>query len=75
MPSFVGNIKIVSIGSSAIVQFGDAIFLSPRSTSKTFAGSGSFNTGDFPVTNNAVNATNTVDDDAVDDSISKVGVG
>ncbi|GGG09840.1 spore germination protein [Paenibacillus abyssi] len=71
MPAFVGNIKIVSVGSSAIVQFGDAIFLSPKSTSKTFAGSGSFNTGDFPLTNSGLNMTNTLDNDVIDDTVTK----
>lgn len=73
MPSIVGNVKIVSVGSGAIVQFGDAIFLSPTSTSKTFAGAGSFNTGDLPMTNNAISNTNTNDPDVVDSSNSKVG--
>jgi len=73
MPAIIGNIKIVSVGSSAIVQFGDAIFLSPSSASKTFAGAGSFLTGDLPTTNNGLSATNVYDPDAVDGSVSKVG--
>lgn len=73
MPAIIGNIKIVSVGSSAIVQFGDAIFLSPSSAAKTFAGAGSFLTGDVPQTYNGLNATNTFDPDGVDDSVSKVG--
>lgn len=72
MPAVVGYVRIVSVGSSAIVQFGDAVFLSPTSTSKTFAGAGSFLTGDLPMTNNGINATNTNDSDAVDTSVSKV---
>jgi hypothetical protein len=66
MPAIVGNIKIVSNGG--IAHIGDALILSPRSTSKTFAGSGSFITGDLPVTNNGVSSTNTNDPDAVDSS-------
>jgi hypothetical protein len=69
MPSIVGNIKILSVGTSAVVQFGDAFILAPKSSSKTFAGSGSFNTGDFPVTNNGLSLTNTLDNDVVDDSV------
>jgi hypothetical protein len=72
MPAIIGNIKIVSVGSSAIVQFGDAIFLSPSSSSKTFAGAGSFLTGDVPQTYNGISLTNTNDPDVVDDSVSKV---
>jgi hypothetical protein len=71
MPAIVGNVKIISIGSGGLVQFGDALILSPQSTSKTFAGSGSFNTGDLPVTNNGVSSTQTYDADVVDDTISK----
>lgn len=72
MPAVVGFVRIVSVGSSAVIQFGDAVFVNPISTSKTFAGSGSFLTGDLPVTNNGINATNTNDSDAVDTSVSKV---
>jgi hypothetical protein len=72
MPAIVGFVRIVSVGSSAIVQFGDAVFLSPSSTSKTFAGAGSFLTGDLPNTNNGINATITNDPDGVDTSVSKV---
>ncbi|MNT68250.1 putative spore germination protein GerPA [compost metagenome] len=72
MPAIVGYVKIVSVGSSSIVQFGDAVFLSPTSSSKTFAGSGSFITGDLPVTNNGISSTNTNDPDLVDSSNSKV---
>ncbi|WP_199622476.1 spore germination protein [Paenibacillus alkalitolerans] len=73
MPAIVGNIKIVSVGSAAIVQFGDAIQLSPQSTAKTFAGAGSFNTGDFPQTYNAISATNTNDPDVNDSAQTDVG--
>ncbi|MDF2922652.1 MAG: spore gernimation protein GerPA [Paenibacillaceae bacterium] len=72
MPAIVGYVRIVSVGPSAIVQFGDAVFLSPTSTSKTFAGAGSFLTGDLPVTNNGLSLTNTNDPDGVDTSVSKV---
>ncbi|WP_438432572.1 spore germination protein [Gorillibacterium sp. sgz500922] len=72
MPSVVGGFKINTVGPSSIVHIGDSLILNPASTSKTFAGSGSFNTGDFPVTNNAVSATVTNDPDGIDDSLSKV---
>ncbi|MFM9281232.1 spore germination protein [Paenibacillus jiagnxiensis] len=73
MPAIVGNIKIISVGSSGVVQFGDALVISPQSSSKTFAGSGSFNTGDLPVTNNGLSATQTFDPDVVDNTIAKGG--
>jgi len=72
MPSIVGSFKINTVGPSSIIHIGDSLVISPTSTSKTFAGSGSFNTGDFPVTNNAVSATNTFDPDGVDSSVTKV---
>ncbi|HEX7055886.1 MAG TPA: spore germination protein [Bacilli bacterium] len=74
MPAIVGNVKILAVGPSSIVHIGDSIFLSPMSTSKTYAGSGSFNTGDFPTNYNALNATRTLDTDLIDDSVSRVGL-
>lgn len=73
MPSIVGNIKIITVGPSSIVHIGDSLVLAPTSTSKTFAGSGSFNTGDLPITNNGINATNTNDPDVIDSSSKRVG--
>ncbi|MFE5319512.1 spore germination protein [Paenibacillus sp. NPDC056579] len=73
MPSIVGNIKILSVGPSSIVQIGDAVQLSPQSTSKTYAGAGSFNIGDLPTTNNAISNTNTNDPDLFDSIQKNVG--
>ncbi|WP_182200067.1 spore germination protein [Paraliobacillus salinarum] len=69
MPAIVGPIKIVSVGGG-VVNFGDSFYLSPKSSSKTSAGSGAFNTGDFINTNSGLNATNTLDPDAVDQVMS-----
>jgi len=66
MPCIVGNVKVVSVGGSGVVQFGDCLQVSPQSTSKTFAGSGSFNTGDIPQTYNAISNTTTNDADVKD---------
>jgi spore germination protein PA/spore germination protein PF len=71
MPSIIGNVKIVS--SSGVVQFGDCLNISPTSTSKSYAGSGSFITGDFPVSNNGISATNTNDPDIADASNAATG--
>lgn len=68
MPCIVGNVKIVSVGSASVVQFGDCLQISPSSVSKTYAGAGSFLTGDLSRTNNAVSATNTNDPD-IEDSV------
>lgn len=66
MPAIVGSIKINNVGLSAIVHIGDAIQLSPFSSAKTFAGAGSFNTGDNLRTFNTFSATNTYDADLAD---------
>ncbi|NOU93341.1 spore gernimation protein GerPA [Paenibacillus sp. LMG 31456] len=73
MPSIVGNIKVISVGNSSIVQIGDAVQLSPSSSSKTFAGAGSFNIGDFAHTNNAISSTITNDQDVEDLGQTNVG--
>jgi spore germination protein PA len=74
MPAIVGHVKILSVGPSSIVHFGDSLILSPSSSTKTFAGAGSFNTGDFPQLFNAASATNTNDSDLVEANAGKVGV-
>lgn len=73
MPSIVGNMKVVSVTSGGVVHIGDAIQVSPESTSKSYGGSGSFNTGDFMNANSAASATNTIDLDVADSNISSVG--
>ncbi len=73
MPCIIGNVKILSVGGSGVVQFGDTIQISPSSTSKTYAGSGSFITGDLSRSNNAVSATITNDPDVQDSSENTVG--
>ncbi|CAG7604986.1 putative spore germination protein GerPA [Paenibacillus solanacearum] len=66
MPAVVGAIKILSVGPSSIVHIGDSIQLAPTSTTKTFAGAGSFNTGDYVRTYSVVSNTNTIDNDVND---------
>lgn len=69
MPSIVGPLKINSIGGG-VVNFGDSFYLSPKSTSKTSAGSGSLNTGDFINTNTGWSSTNPLDPDVSDQNVS-----
>ncbi|WP_226037699.1 spore germination protein [Aquibacillus saliphilus] len=69
MPSIVGPIKINSV-DGGVINFGDSFYLSPKSASKTAAGSGAFNTGDFINTNSGLSATNTVDPDVTDQVVS-----
>lgn len=66
MPAIVGVINIVSIGSSAVLNIGDVYSIAPKSSAKTFAGAGSFNTGDYNTVTNHYSNTNTYESDAVD---------
>ncbi|MBD8067591.1 spore germination protein [Bacillus sp. PS06] len=66
MPAIVGAVKVNSIGNSSIFNIGDVFNISPASTAKTFAGAGSFNTGDGMHVNNQRSVTNTYDTDAID---------
>ena len=52
MPAIVGAIQVVSVGSSGVFHVGDVYKIAPISTAKTYAGAGSFNTGEsLSVTN------------------------
>lgn len=68
MPSIIGNIKIDSIGSAGVVNLGDTLYISPKSTSKTYAGAGSFRTGDFQISKQGLNCQTISDPDVVDTS-------
>lgn len=46
MPAIVGAVKVITLGSSSIFHIGDVYMMQPNSSAKTFAGGGSFNTGD-----------------------------
>ncbi|MCA0172408.1 MULTISPECIES: spore germination protein [Bacillaceae] len=67
MPSIVGPVKINSAGG--VVNFGDSFNTTPKSTSKTYTGSGGFNTGDFHIVNNGFSLTNSLDPDVADENI------
>lgn len=66
MPSITGPIKINAV--SGVFNVGDTLNIAPKDTSKTYAGSGSFSTGDFLQTNNGFSSTNTLDPDVSDSS-------
>lgn len=68
MPAIVGPVKINSVGSSGVVDFGDTLQITPKSTSKTYTGSGSLATGDFHVINNGISSTFVPDSDIIDSS-------
>ncbi|QKY68543.1 spore germination protein [Lentibacillus sp. CBA3610] len=46
MPAKVGAVKVNTIDNSSIFNIGDVYSMCPESTAKTYAGGGSFNTGD-----------------------------
>ena len=51
MPAIIGPVQIVNV-AGGVVQFGDALYISPKAASKTNAGAGGFNTGGLIITNN-----------------------
>ena len=65
MPAITGPVQIFNIGGG-VVHFGDSAVISPKSTSKTYAGAGSDNTGGFVVTGSGFSASNTLDSNLVD---------
>ncbi|HEU4964361.1 MAG TPA: spore germination protein [Bacilli bacterium] len=69
MPAILGNLKVINVSSGGVLHIGDVGIISPKTTAKTYSGSGSFNTGDFPQTYNVVSSTNTNDNDVIDDNI------
>jgi spore germination protein PF len=72
MPAIIfGPIKIDSV--EGIIITGDSFYVAPNSTSKTAAGSGGFNTGDFIQVNNFGSITNTIDPDVADSNLNKIG--
>ncbi|WP_018131637.1 spore germination protein [Effusibacillus pohliae] len=69
MPAILGALKVISVGSGGVVHIGDVGIIAPKTATKTYAGSGSFNTGDFPSTYNVISSTNTNDQDLVDENM------
>lgn len=69
MPAFVGAVKVNSVGGSSVFNIGDVFTISPRSNAKTYAGAGSFNTGDGLYVLNRQSSTNTYDKDLIDQPV------
>ncbi|TYR79558.1 spore germination protein [Priestia megaterium] len=69
MPAIVGVVNVNSVSSASILHIGDVYTIAPISTAKTFAGAGSFNTGDGLYIVNQQSSTNTQDSDANDQNI------
>jgi spore germination protein PA len=72
MPAIVGVVKVISVGSSGVFNIGDVLTMSPSSTAKTYAGAGSFNTGDHLNVRSNYSKTNTYDQDIKDSTIRSV---
>ncbi|ART75741.1 spore germination protein [Sutcliffiella horikoshii] len=70
MPSIIGPVKVTNVGGG-IINFGDTFYISPKRTGKTTEGSGGSNTGNVVNTNSGLNATNVIDPDATDQSVSE----
>ncbi|MDF2857115.1 MAG: spore gernimation protein GerPA [Neobacillus sp.] len=66
MPAIVGVAQVISIGSSSVFHIGDVYKIMPFSSAKTFAGAGSFNTGEQLKVHNNLSNTNTNDSDVID---------
>ncbi|MFC4403214.1 spore germination protein [Gracilibacillus xinjiangensis] len=69
MPAIVGAVKVISIDSSSIFNIGDVYKIQPYTQAKTFAGGGSFNSGDGIRIHLENAQTNIVDDDYNDQNI------
>ncbi|TCN27937.1 spore germination protein [Mesobacillus foraminis] len=65
MPAIIGPVQIVNVGGGT-VQFGDTLFISPKSNTKSTTGAGSSNTGGFIITNNGLSSSNVLDSSLVD---------
>lgn len=70
MPAVVGAVKVINIGSSSIFHIGDVYKIQPYTQAKTFAGGGSFNTGDGIRVHMENAQTTMVDQDQFDQNIS-----
>ncbi|SDJ87769.1 spore germination protein [Sediminibacillus albus] len=66
MPAVVGAVKVNTVSSSSIFNIGDVYAINPYTTAKTFAGGGSFNTGNGIQIQLQQSNTQFIDDDVID---------
>jgi spore germination protein PA len=69
MPAQVGAVKVITVATSSIFNIGDVYSMCPESSAKTYAGGGSFNTGDGIKINLANSWTSVYDKDTIDQTI------
>ncbi|MFC4386823.1 spore germination protein [Gracilibacillus marinus] len=72
MPAIVGAVKVINIGSSSIFHIGDVYKMEPSTQAKTFAGGGSFNTGNGIRIAIQNSTTGFVDSDQFDQNIVEI---
>lgn len=71
MTGFLGGPLIIdNIGGASVVNFGGAVFVSPKHISKTFSGSGGGNTAAINISFIGPSSTNTIIADIVDQPLS-----
>lgn len=68
MPAIIGPVQVINVGGG-VLQFGDTIVISPKSSTKIIEGSGSSNTGAFIFTGSGINGNNVLDVNGVDQPI------
>lgn len=73
MPSFIGTFKVVT--NTGTLNNGDNFITAPVTSAKTYEGSGSAVTGDFPTTISFISLTLVNDPDIIDDSPTKIATG
>ncbi|MBT2658790.1 spore germination protein [Bacillus sp. ISL-18] len=66
--SFIPPVSINTI-SGGVVQFGGAVFVSPKSSAKTALGAGASNTGAQVITISGISSTNSAVSDVIDQPI------
>ncbi|MBM7647575.1 spore germination protein PA [Bacillus ectoiniformans] len=69
MPALVGNVTVISIGSSGVFNIGDVYQIHPIAQVKTYSGAGSFNTGQGLTVTTGPSATNSYDQDQIDQGL------
>ncbi|WP_026905700.1 spore germination protein [Paucisalibacillus globulus] len=69
MPAKVGAVKVNNVSSSSIFNIGDVYTMNPQSNAKTYAGGGSFNTGDGNRVNLNQSNTYIYDKDFIDQPV------
>ncbi|MBS4172008.1 spore germination protein [Bacillus sp. FJAT-49736] len=59
MPAVIGPLQILNMGGG-VMQFGDTLFTSPKTSTKISSGSGALTTGGFVLNYNLFSINNTI---------------